>query len=73
MTDESQLLIQARSGAREFAAFYRHFERPVLGLSTRTSHTSSAAPRLWYASESAAAFEPSAHDWQVGNDNPSPA
>lgn len=31
-TDENELLAAARSGAHEFAAFYRHFERPMLGF-----------------------------------------
>ncbi len=30
--EEDALLAAARSGGREFTAFYRHFERPVLGF-----------------------------------------
>lgn len=30
--DENELLAAARSGAPAFAAFYRHFERPMLGF-----------------------------------------
>ncbi len=35
--DEQALLIAARSDAHAFAAFYRHFERPVLGFFMRAT------------------------------------
>jgi RNA polymerase sigma-70 factor (ECF subfamily) len=34
---EDELLAQARSGPREFAAFYRRFERPMLGFFMRAT------------------------------------
>jgi RNA polymerase sigma factor (sigma-70 family) len=35
--DEQALLSAARTDAKAFAAFYRHFERPVLGFFMRTT------------------------------------
>jgi RNA polymerase sigma-70 factor (ECF subfamily) len=31
-TDEQALVVAARSSAEAFSAFYRHFERPILGF-----------------------------------------
>ena len=76
MTDESQdgLLIAARSGAREFAAFYRHFERPVLGYFVKATGRADLAAVLTAevfarALESVAAFDPArgrADQWLFG-------
>jgi RNA polymerase sigma-70 factor (ECF subfamily) len=72
--DASQLLVQARSGAREFAAFYRYFERPVLGFFVKATGRSDLAADLTAetfarALEAVAAFDPSrgrADQWLFG-------
>ena len=74
MTDESQLLIAARSGAHAFTAFYRHFERPVLGFFVNATSRSDLAADLTAetfarALESVAAFDPTrgrADQWLFG-------
>ena len=74
MTDESQLLIEARSGAREFTAFYRHFEHPVLGFFVNATGRSDLAADLTAetfarALEAVAAFDPKrgrADQWLFG-------
>jgi RNA polymerase sigma-70 factor (ECF subfamily) len=74
MSDESQLLIQARSGAHEFAAFYRHFERPVLGFFVNATGRSDlgadlTAETFARALEGVAAFDPTrgrADQWLFG-------
>ena len=79
MTDASQpnpdaLLTAARSGAHAFTAFYRHFERPVLGFFLNATRRSDLAADLTAetfarALESVAAFDPargSADQWLFG-------
>ena len=70
----SQLLVQARSGPHEFAAFYRHFERPVLGFFVNATGRSDLAADLTAetfarALEAVAAFDPArgrADQWLFG-------
>ena len=72
--DASQLLIRARSGAREFAAFYRHFERPVLGFFVNATGRGDlaadlAAETFARALEGVAGFDPTrglADQWLFG-------
>lgn len=72
--DASQLLVRARSGAHEFAAFYRHFERPVLGFFVKATGRSDLAADLTAetfarALEVVAAFDPTrgrADQWLFG-------
>ncbi len=79
MTDASQhnqdaLLTAARSGAHAFAAFYRQFERPVLGFFLNATRRSDLAADLTAetfarALECVAAFDPtrgSADQWLFG-------
>jgi RNA polymerase sigma factor (sigma-70 family) len=79
MTDSSQhgddeLLVAARSGAHAFTAFYRHFERPVLGFFLNATSRSDLAADLTAetfarALESVAAFDPAlgrADQWLFG-------
>jgi RNA polymerase sigma-70 factor (ECF subfamily) len=72
--DEDELLAAARSNPSGFAAFYRHFERPVLGFFMRATGRPDlaadlAAETFARALESIAAFEPSrgrADQWLFG-------
>lgn len=72
--DEDALLIAARSGARGFAAFYRRFERPVLGFFMSATARSDLAADLTAetfarALESITAFDPTrgrADQWLFG-------
>ena len=79
MTDQRQhaqdaLLIAARSGAHEFAALYRHFERPMLGFFVNATGRGDLAVDLTAetfarALESVAAFDPArgrADQWLFG-------
>lgn len=79
MTDQRQhaqdaLPIAARSGAHEFAAFYRHFERPMLGFFVNATGRGDLAVDLTAetfarALESVAAFDPArgrADQWLFG-------
>src|SRR6202012_2568919 len=61
--DEEVMLTAARSGAREFAAFYRHFERTVLGFFMSATHRPELAADLTAetfarALEAVASFDP---------------
>ena len=72
--DESQLLIRARSGGQEFAAFYRHFERAVLGFFVNATGRSDlaadlAAETFARALEAVTTFDPArgrADQWLFG-------
>jgi RNA polymerase sigma-70 factor (ECF subfamily) len=72
--DEDALLTAARSNARAFTAFYRHFERPVLGFFLTATGRSDLAADLTAetfarALESVAAFDPTrgrADQWLFG-------
>jgi RNA polymerase sigma factor (sigma-70 family) len=72
--DEQGLLIAARSSAEEFAGFYRHFERPVLGFLVRASGRPDlaadlAAETFACALESVATYDPHkgrADQWLFG-------
>lgn len=72
--DEDELLATARSGAPGFAAFYRHFERPMLGFFMRATGQPDlaadlAAETFARALESIAAFDPArgrADQWLFG-------
>ena len=75
MTDDaSQLLIEARVGGREFAAFYRQFERAVLGFFVNATGRSDLAADLTAETfarvlEAVAAFDPTrgrADQWLFG-------
>jgi len=44
--DEAAILTSARSGAEGFAAFYRHFERPMLGFFVRATGRADLAADL---------------------------
>jgi RNA polymerase sigma-70 factor, ECF subfamily len=71
---EDALLVAARSGAHEFVAFYRHFERPVLGFFVRATGRGDLAADLTAetfarALESVAGFDPTrgrADQWLFG-------
>jgi RNA polymerase sigma factor (sigma-70 family) len=73
-TDEDALLSAARSGAYEFAAFYRHFEHPMLGFFVNATGRGDlaadlAAETFARALESVAAFDPTrgrADQWLFG-------
>jgi RNA polymerase sigma-70 factor (ECF subfamily) len=72
--DQDALLVAARSGAREFTAFYRLFEREVLGFFMKSTGRSDLAADLTAetfarALESVAAFDPTlgrADQWLFG-------
>ena len=72
--DGDELLAAARSGAREFAAFYRHFERSMLGFFMRATGRPDvaadlAAETFARALESLATFDPlrgRADQWLFG-------
>lgn len=72
--DEDALLAAARSEANGFTAFYRHFERPVLGFFMRATGQPDLAADLTAetfarALESLAAFDPTrgrADQWLFG-------
>lgn len=79
MTDASrqaddELLVEARSGASGFAAFYRHFERRVLGFFMKATGQPDlaadlAAETFARALESVASFDPArgrADQWLFG-------
>jgi RNA polymerase sigma-70 factor (ECF subfamily) len=73
-TDEAALLAAARSSAAGFAAFYRHFERPVVGFFFNGTGRADLAADLTAetfarALESIAAFDPArgrADQWLFG-------
>jgi RNA polymerase sigma factor (sigma-70 family) len=72
--DEAALLTEARSGADGFAAFYRHFERPLLGFFHRATGRADLAADLTAetfarALESLVAYDPArgrADQWLFG-------
>ena len=72
--DEEALLSAARSDAQAFAAFYRHFERPLLGFFMRATGRAELAADLTAetfarALESVAAYDPDkgrADHWLFG-------
>ncbi|MGH2868455.1 MAG: RNA polymerase sigma factor [Solirubrobacteraceae bacterium] len=72
--NEDELLAAARSGANEFAVFYRHFERPVLGFFMRAAGRPDlaadlAAETFARALESVASFDSTrgrADQWLFG-------
>jgi DNA-directed RNA polymerase specialized sigma24 family protein len=72
--DEEALLIAARSGAEEFSAFYRHFERSMLGFFMRATGQADLAADLTAetfarALESVATYDPAkgrADQWLLG-------
>lgn len=72
--DEQLLVASARSGAREFAAFYRHFERAILGFFMNATGRPDLAAHLTAetfarALESVTAFDPArgrADQWLFG-------
>lgn len=72
--EEDELLAAARSDARGFAAFYRHFERSMLGFFMRATGQPDlaadlAAETFARALESVAGFDPSrgrADQWLFG-------
>jgi RNA polymerase sigma factor (sigma-70 family) len=72
--DADALLIEARNGAEPFAAFYRHFEGPLLGFFVRaTGHADVAADlaaeTFASALESIGSFDPAkgrADQWLFG-------
>jgi RNA polymerase sigma factor (sigma-70 family) len=72
--DETALLTEARTSARAFTAFYRHFERPVLGFFMRSTGRVELAADLTAetfaaALESVASFDPArgrADQWLFG-------
>jgi RNA polymerase sigma factor (sigma-70 family) len=72
--DVDALLVRARKGSEPFAAFYRHFERPLLGFFVRATGQADVAADLaaeTFASalESIGSFDPAkgrADQWLFG-------